>query len=43
MGAIQDVDFISFSSPPMDICNAFEDNCNGVLFNKMCSVLDVIV
>ncbi|KAL0003809.1 hypothetical protein SO802_011370 [Lithocarpus litseifolius] len=43
MGAIQDVDFISFSSPAMDICNAFEDDCDGVLFNRMCPVLDVIV
>ncbi|KAL0013004.1 hypothetical protein SO802_000073 [Lithocarpus litseifolius] len=40
-GAIQDEDFIYFSSPPMEICNAFEDDCNGVWFNRMCPALDV--
>ena len=43
MGAIQVPYFLSFSSPPMDICNAFEDDCNGVLFNRRCPVIDVIV
>ena len=42
MGAIQVLDFISFSSPSVDICNAFEDDCNGVLFNRICPVLDVV-
>ncbi|XP_065632397.1 uncharacterized protein LOC136068763 [Quercus suber] len=36
MGALQDLEFISFASPPVDICNAFEDDLNGVYFNKMC-------
>ena len=42
MGAIQVLDFLSFSSPPVDIYNAFEDDCNGVLFNRICPVLDVV-
>ena len=29
MGAIQVLDFISFSSPSVDICNAFEDDSNS--------------
>ena len=42
MGAIQVPEFISFSSPPVDIYNAFEDDYNGVLFNRICPVLDVV-
>ncbi|XP_050242423.1 uncharacterized protein LOC126691393 [Quercus robur] len=38
MGAAQELDFISFVSPPVDICNAFEDDLNGVYCNRMCSV-----
>ena len=37
MGAFQDLEFISFASPPMDICNALEDDFIGVYFNKMCT------
>ena len=37
MGAFQDLEFFSFASPPVDICNALEDDLNGVYFNKMCS------
>ena len=43
MGAIQDVEFISSRSPPVDICNAFEDDYNGMSFNRMCPVLAVVV
>ncbi|KAK9997522.1 hypothetical protein SO802_022208 [Lithocarpus litseifolius] len=43
MGAIQELDFISFVSPPADICNAFEDDLNGVYFNRMCTDPGVIV
>lgn len=43
MGATQDLDFISFVSPPVDIYNAFEDDLNGVYFNRMCLEVDVVV
>ena len=36
MGAVQGNDFISFVSPPVDICNVFEEDLNGVYFNRMC-------
>ncbi|KAK9993042.1 hypothetical protein SO802_022745 [Lithocarpus litseifolius] len=42
-GAIQDAEFISFSSPPLDICNVFEDDSNGASFNRLCPVRDVVV
>ena len=42
MGAIQVPEFISFSSPLVDIFNAFDDDCNDVLFNRICPVLDVV-
>ena len=37
MGVVQGSDFISFISPPMDICNVFEDDLNGVYFDRMCT------
>ena len=37
MGAVQERDFMSFVSPPVDICNVFEDDLNGVYFNRMCT------
>ena len=43
MGAAQELDFISFVSPPVDICNAFEDDLNGVYCNRMCPVSAVSV
>ena len=42
MGAIQVPEFSSFSSPPVDIYNVFQDDCNGVLFNRYCLVLAVV-
>ena len=36
-------DFISFVSPPVDICNVFEEDTNGVYFNRMCTGLIVFV
>ena len=36
-GAIQESDFISFVSPPVDIYNVFEKYLNGVYFNRMCT------
>ena len=35
MGVVQERDFMSFVSPPVDICNVFEDDLNGVYFNRM--------
>ena len=37
MCAMQERDFMSFVSPPVDICNVFEDDLNGVYFNRMCT------
>jgi len=37
MGAVQELDFISFVSPPVDICNVFEDDLDGVYYNRMCA------
>ncbi|XP_050241298.1 uncharacterized protein LOC126690217 [Quercus robur] len=37
MGAVQESDFISFVSPLVDICNVFEEDLNGVYFNRMCT------
>ena len=36
-------DFISFVSPPVDICNVFEEDTNGVYFNRICTDLIVFV
>ena len=36
-GAIQESDFISFVSSPVDIYNVFEEDLNGVYFNRMCT------
>ena len=43
LGAIQELEFISFDSPPVDIYNTFEDDLNGVYFNRMCMEPVVIV
>ena len=37
MGALQELEFISFANPPVDISNALEDDLNGVYFNRMCT------
>ena len=37
MCAMQERDFMSFVSPPVDNCNVFEDDLNGVYFNRMCT------
>ena len=42
MGAIQVPEFSSFSSPPMDIFNVFQDDCNGVALNRSCPVLAAV-
>ena len=41
IGADQERDFTLFTSPPMDLAKALEDDCNGVFFNRLCTELDV--
>ncbi|KAL0016968.1 hypothetical protein SO802_004037 [Lithocarpus litseifolius] len=38
-----DVDFSSFDSPPVDLVDVFEDDLNGVCFNRICPELDVLL
>ena len=38
LGVDQELDYILFSSPPVDLAKALEDDCNGVSFNR-CNVL----
>ncbi|XP_050259191.1 uncharacterized protein LOC126704213 [Quercus robur] len=40
-GAEQDIDFLSFLSPPEDILNVFMDDFSGMHFNRQC--LDLVV
>ena len=35
-GAEQDIDFLSFLSPPEDILNVFMDDFSGMHFNRQC-------
>ena len=42
IGAEQESDFILFSSPPVDLFKALEDDCNGVYFNRLCTDLDIV-
>ena len=37
IGADQEAEFILFSSPPVDLFKALEDDCNGVYFNRLCT------
>ena len=37
-GAVQDNVTMSFVSPPVDIVNIFEDDLNGVLSFRMCTI-----
>ena len=41
IGADQELDFILFTSPPVDLAKALEYVCNGVFFNRLCTELDV--
>ena len=41
IGVDQELDFILFTSPPVDLAKALEDFCNGVFFNRLCTELDV--
>ena len=42
LGADQELDYILFTSPPVDLAKALEDDCNGVFFNRLCTKLDVV-
>ena len=36
MSFTQDAEFSSFVSPPVDIIDVYEDDLNGMYFNRMC-------
>ena len=42
MGAEQELHFLMFNSPPVEVLSAFEDDCIGVYFNMSCPKLDVV-
>ena len=37
LGAEQDLEYRFFSSPPVDLIKALEDDCNGVFSNRLCT------
>ena len=41
LGADQELEYILFSSPLVDLAKALEDDCNGFFFNRLCIDLDV--
>ena len=41
LGADQELDFTLFTSPPVDLANALEDDYSGVFFSILCTKLDV--
>ena len=43
IGADQELEYVLFSSSPMDLAKALEDDCNGVFFNRVCTDLDVLL
>ena len=43
IGADQELEYVLFSSPPVDLAKALEDDCNGVFFNRVCTDLDVFL
>ena len=38
LGADQDLDFRTFESPPVDVCVFFDQDINGLCFNRLCAV-----
>ena len=36
MSTSQEADFLSFDNPPVDVFNAYEDDCNRVYLNRLC-------
>ena len=43
IGANQELEYMLFSSPLVDLAKALEDDCNGVFFNRVCTDLDVML
>ena len=43
IGADQELEYVLFSSPPVDLAKALEDDCNCVFFNRVCTDLDVLL
>ena len=43
IGADQELEYVLFSSPPVDLAKALEDDCNGVFFNRVCTDLDILL
>ena len=41
MGSDQLVDYVVFQSPPEDVLEAFEADCNGLFFDRRCPVFVV--
>ena len=39
----QDVDFISFDCPPVDMRSILDDDIAGLYVNRLCTVSDVVV
>ena len=37
MSTTQHLDLTYFNSPPMDVISAFENDLNGMYFNRLCS------
>ena len=42
LGADQELEYILFLSPLVDLAKVLEDDCNGVFFNRLCTNLDVM-
>jgi len=42
LGAEQELEYRLFSSPPVDLAKALEDDCNGVFSNRLCTEQDVM-
>ena len=42
LGADQELEYILFSSPPVELAKALEDDCTAVFFNRLCTDLDVM-
>ena len=37
------LEYMLFSSLPVDLAKALENDCNGVFFNRVCTDLDVLL
>ena len=43
LGADQELDYILFTSPPVDLAKVVEDDCNGVCFNRICTESSLLI